>query len=254
MKHLPEAIEDVRYEKLPFEWNGYEFYRKKGIIRVRKYFERHSREDLLNDPRLENVRKSNRAFGGCARLAKLFRESISPALMLKIPHLHSRLNGLFRQLLDLDLTQPLGKRTFSHALYNRFFLSYLQQFTFSPKADYWLADVVRAIAIDPSNGVLTFDTAAIDFDALEKFIHFEVVLGEVLFDWEKQDYSHSFTGFRVYYHENRIYRLEPEFQVTSRTQTHFYMAGILAQPDFDLSRKRNRQIEEYLGLKFFIIG
>jgi len=31
------------------------------------------------------------------------------------------------------------------------------------------------------------------------------------------------------------------------------MAGILAQPDFDLSRKRNRQTEEYLGLKIFLI-
>ena len=251
MKHLPEAIEDVRYEKLPFTWNGYEFYRKKGIIRVRQYFDRHSREALLHDPKLENVRKSNREFALCSTTAKLFRLSIAPALQLQLPYFHSRLNGFFRRLLNYDLTHVLGERDFSSALYHPDFLKDLAHFSYSPKANYWLTDVIPAISINKTTNSLEFDTSKIDFDALEKFIRFEVVVGEVLFDWEKLDYSHSFTGFRVYYHEQQSYQLEPEFAPTSRTQTHFYIAGILAQPDFDLSRKRNKQIEEYLGLKVF---
>ena len=253
MKHLPETIEDVRYEKLPFSWNGYEFYRKEGVVRVRKHFDRHTREALQNDPKLANVRKSNRDFGKCATTARSFRESISPALMLKIPYLHSRLNALFRQLLDLDLTHPLGERRFSQAMYNPLFLKKFQGYPFTPKASYWLSDVMPAISFDPSSGRLSFDTAAIDFDALEKFIRFEVVLGEVLFDWEARKFSHGFTGFRVYYHEKQVYRLGLEFQQSSRTQTHFYVAGILAQPDFDLSRKRNRQVEEYQGLGVWVV-
>ena len=253
MKHLPEAIEDVRYEKLPFRWNGYEFYRKKGIIRVRQYFDRHTREALLYDPELENVRKSNREFAICSTTSKIFRLSIAPALLLQLPYFHSRLNGLFRQLLNYDLTHALGDRKFSSALYHPDFLKDLAHFSYSPKADYWLTDVIPAISINRATGSLEVDTSMIDFDALEKFIRFEIVVGELLFEWEKPDYSHSFTGFHVYYHDQRSYRFEPEFQVTSRTQTHFYIAGILAQPDFDLSRKRSTQIEEYLGLKVFLL-
>jgi hypothetical protein len=43
------------------------------------------------------------------------------------------------------------------------------------------------------------------------------------------------------------------FKKTLSTQTHFLVAGILAQHDFDLSRKRNRQVIEYQGLGVWVV-
>lgn len=95
--------------KLEGNMGGISFYSSEGK-HLARLANGPSKERILNDPAFERTRENNREFGGCAKVSKAVRSSLSAVLgSMAGSRLTARLTGLFKTV-NLKTAGKRGKR------------------------------------------------------------------------------------------------------------------------------------------------
>lgn len=91
--------------------DGINFYKRKGKLVARRAGGGFTADAIKNKPSMVRVRESNKEFGHCSRVKKLFKDSLFPFLgKQRNEELQGRLMQLFIKIKDADAVSERGKR------------------------------------------------------------------------------------------------------------------------------------------------
>lgn len=241
---------DYKNIKYPLYFGGYEFYLKKGKVKFRKVYARHSREALLYSPQLEPVRKSNEEMVRMSQFNKVFRKTLLKVMVVKSPHFHSHVMRLLGALQALDLWSALGERSLHEALKHPSFGAVLNDFDYTPHSMLWRGAVEEAFAVD-SGGGFCFLPERIAYEALACYLSLRVGIGEVVFDFKTLTYRQKVQMFDLSFYDTEGRYFRKELTVEQATEVHFWVYGVFVVPEYDYKLKRSTQVKhlQWLGVK-----
>lgn len=164
--------------------DGLSFYNLKGVGVVRRPGGFNGKR-IKTDPAMVRVRENGSEFGQCSKANKAFRVALRPFYAgHRFSYFHSRLQGLFTNIKNLDTVNARGVRTVAQGLETTEGSRLLQGFAYTPD-NLFISQRPFAYSFDWDSQVLSItDFYVAQMPFIKGSTHLQLRLGVLDFDFE----------------------------------------------------------------------